>query len=422
MFQISLISQSDSSNRPRQKKRGSGGGGSRTKKRSIKQQTSPSPMPKLSTAPDKATHHNPYQERSPPLQHQHQQTSPTTATVTRRNAELLELSNIPGFTDSPSPPHPRGIIIDDSSPGSPPDSPPHSFLASADAVGAVAAAVTVVDSEHSSSSSSCDLSAGLSQRGQMGQKVSGGIKMTRESQSNNGGSSTAVSGSASSASSSAIKSLQNRSRDDYNADNQKPARLDILLDSPVTLSKEQQTEQSWNPEDRSLNIFVKEDDKSTFHRHPVAQSTDCIRGKKGYTRGLHVWQIHWSTRQRGTHAVVGVATKDAPLHCVGYQSLVGNNDQSWGWDLGRNKLYHDLKNTPGKTYPSILSNDENFVVPDTFLVCLDMDEGTLSYVVDGQYLGVAFRGLKGKKLYPIVSAVWGHCEITMTYLGGLDRK
>lgn len=51
-----------------------------------------------------------------------------------------------------------------------------------------------------------------------------------------------------------------------------------------------------------------------------------------------------------------------------------------------------------------------------------MDEGTLSFVVDGQYLGVAFRGLKGRKLYPIVSAVWGHCEITMKYIGGLDRK
>lgn len=51
-----------------------------------------------------------------------------------------------------------------------------------------------------------------------------------------------------------------------------------------------------------------------------------------------------------------------------------------------------------------------------------MDEGTLAFVVDGQYLGVAFRGLKGKKLYPIVSAVWGHCEITMKYIGGLDRN
>jgi SPRY domain-containing SOCS box protein 1/4 len=201
----------------------------------------------------------------------------------------------------------------------------------------------------------------------------------------------------------------------------RPARLDLILDMPPA-SVELQNKNGWNPEDRSLNIFVKEDDATTFHRHPVAQSTDCIRGKVGYTRGMHVWQMSWSTRQRGTHAVVGVATKEASLHINGYQSLVGANSESWGWDLGRNKLLHDLKNQAGQTYPAMLNSDETFVVPDSFYVVLDMDEGTLSYVVDGQYLGVAFRGLKGKKLYPIVSAVWGHCEITLKYIGGLDRK
>lgn len=201
----------------------------------------------------------------------------------------------------------------------------------------------------------------------------------------------------------------------------KPARLDMLLDMPPA-KLEVQYKHAWNNEDRSLNIFVKEDDKLTFHRHPVAQSTDCIRGKVGYTRGLHVWQIHWPTRQRGTHAVVGVSTAEAPLHSVGYTSLVGSNSESWGWDLGRNKLYHNCKNQPGVTYPVFLEPDESFVLPDSLLVVLDMDEGTLSFMVDGQYLGVAFRGLKGKKLYPIVSAVWGHCEITMRYINGLDRK
>lgn len=109
----------------------------------------------------------------------------------------------------------------------------------------------------------------------------------------------------------------------------------------------------------------------TFHRHPVAQSTDCIRGRVGYTKGLHVWELHWSTRQRGTHAVVGVATAEAPLHSVGYQSLVGNNQLSWGWDLGRNKLYHDAKNNNGVTYPALLKPDETFIVPDKFLGMLD---------------------------------------------------
>lgn len=55
-------------------------------------------------------------------------------------------------------------------------------------------------------------------------------------------------------------------------------------------------------------------------------------------------------------------------------------------------------------------------------VALDMDEGTLSFVANGRYLGQAFRGLQGKTLYLIVSAVWGHCQITAKYLGGLDRE
>ena len=97
-----------------------------------------------------------------------------------------------------------------------------------------------------------------------------------------------------------------------------PPRLEMLLDMP-SASREVQNKHAWNAEDRSLNIFVKEDDKLTFHRHPVAQSTDCIRSRFGYERGLHVMELSWSTRQRGTHAVVGVATAEAPLHSVGYQ-------------------------------------------------------------------------------------------------------
>ena len=191
-------------------------------------------------------------------------------------------------------------------------------------------------------------------------------------------------------------------------------------------SKEEQIRNGWNSKDKSVNVFVKDDDL-TMHRHPVAQSTDGVRGKVGFSRGLHCWEIKWGTRQRGTHAVVGVATADAPLTCVGYRSLVGADDKSWGWDLGRNKLYHGGKHyrdekSGCKVYPTFLDSDENFVVPEKILVVLDMDEGTLSYVADGQYLGTAFSGLKGKTLYPVISSVWGHCEVGIKYINSLNRK
>jgi len=219
----------------------------------------------------------------------------------------------------------------------------------------------------------------------------------------------------------ASSKVHNSSHKELLLEHRIPPRLEMLLDMPP-VSRDVQLKHAWNQDDRSFNIFVKEEDKLTFHRHPVAQSTDCIRSKIGYERGIHLFEITWSTRQRGTHAVVGVSTAEAPVHHVGYQSLVGSNEFSWGWDLGRNKVYHDSKNKPGTTYPANLRHDETFVVPDKFLVVLDMDEGTLGYVVDNQYLGPAFKGLRGKKLYLMISAVWGHCEITMKYLGGLDPE
>ena len=51
-----------------------------------------------------------------------------------------------------------------------------------------------------------------------------------------------------------------------------------------------------------------------------------------------------------------------------------------------------------------------------------MEEGVLGYVVEGRYLGPALRGFRGKKVYVAVSSVWGHCEISMKYMAGLERE
>jgi hypothetical protein len=45
-----------------------------------------------------------------------------------------------------------------------------------------------------------------------------------------------------------------------------PIKLDILLDRPP-VTREKQIEYGWNHEDRSMNIFVKQNDPCTFHRH-----------------------------------------------------------------------------------------------------------------------------------------------------------
>jgi len=164
-------------------------------------------------------------------------------------------------------------------------------------------------------------------------------------------------------------------------------RLATLLDSPA-VSREVAEQHTWNPSDKSFNIVMKADDPMVMRRQPVAQSTDCIRGRVGYTQGIHMWEVTWPARQRGTHAVLGVATREAPLHAVGYQSLVGNSDQSWGWDLGRLKVFHNNTSvTREQHYPGQLTHQSQWSVPDTVTMVLDMDAGSLGFSVAGQSLG-----------------------------------
>jgi hypothetical protein len=77
----------------------------------------------------------------------------------------------------------------------------------------------------------------------------------------------------------------NNNNSKFSSDCKMPPRLECLLDMPP-VDYETAALHSWNPDDRSLNIFVKESDPFTLHRHPVAQSTDCIRTKFGYTKGM----------------------------------------------------------------------------------------------------------------------------------------
>jgi len=191
-----------------------------------------------------------------------------------------------------------------------------------------------------------------------------------------------------------------------------PARVRMLLNQPK-VSRDEALDHGWNPADCSFNLNLKFGDPFTVKRRPVAQSTDCVRGKKSYSRGVHAWGFRWPKGERGTHAVVGVANSEQVLHCVGYRSLVGSGVHSWGWDLGRASAYHGGE---GRPYPR-----PNFSVPDTFTMVLDLESGSLAFKVDNTYLGPAFSGLKGP-LYPVISTVWGNSEVSLVYRGSLDPE
>lgn len=188
----------------------------------------------------------------------------------------------------------------------------------------------------------------------------------------------------------------------------------MLLSQPA-VAVEEALLHTWNPADCSFNLRLRPADPCTVVRRPVAQSTDCVRGKRSYSRGVHVWRVEWRAGERGTHAVVGVATRAAPLHSVGYRSLVGSGEESWGWDLGRSTAYHGNASRP---YPDLPAP---WAAPDTFHMILDMDAATLAFEAEGRYLGPAFTCLP-PALFPTISTVWGNCEVSLTYRGGLGPQ
>ena len=206
-----------------------------------------------------------------------------------------------------------------------------------------------------------------------------------------------------------------------------PFWLDALLDAPCS-PPATQLEYSWSLTDHSNNIYIKKEDMLTLHRQREIGTTDACRGRRGVSRGIHVWKITWPHDQRGTDAVIGVATENAPLYCVGYHSLVGDRtNQSWGWNIVRLFAIHNSCTRP---YPSCPHDgDAKFLskwypknIPDEVFMVLDMEEGSLSFVVNNRFLGNAFTGLQGRTLYPIISSVYGDSEVTLTYINGLMRK
>jgi len=164
-------------------------------------------------------------------------------------------------------------------------------------------------------------------------------------------------------------------------------KSELLSTLPSYKAKLRAFLRSWNPEDCSRNIYIKSNG-FTLHRNPVAQSTDGARGKTGFARGRHAWEIVWEG-PLGTVAVIGIATKEAPNQCHGYVALLGSNDQSWGWNLVDNHLLHN-GDSQGN-YPQ-LNNAPKYQVGERIRVILDCDDNTLAFERNYEFLGVAFRG------------------------------
>lgn len=214
------------------------------------------------------------------------------------------------------------------------------------------------------------------------------------------------------------------------------SRLAVILNSsPVSPAD---SRSHWSSVHRSPH-FLLSARKQEVTRSPVELSSDGVRAEVGVKGGLHVWEVLWNPDHRGSHAVMGISRRDCPLQASGYNVLVGGDAQSWGWELKTNQLWHggqSLGLYPGKRRgfhsgaaedlrpkSSTKAAETSLPIPERVLLVLDADAGTLGFVVDGSFLGVAFKDLPhGVELFPAVSSVRGGASIQLRYLNGATRE
>lgn len=195
----------------------------------------------------------------------------------------------------------------------------------------------------------------------------------------------------------------------------------ILNSSPVSLGD---SRSHWSSAHRSPHLPLSAC-KHEVTRSPVERSSDGVRAEKGVKSGLHVWEVVWSPDHRGSHAVVGISRQNCPVQASGYKVLVGEDSQSWGWELKTNQLWHEGQSLglyPGKRTDTKGAKTP-LPIPERVLLVLDADAGTLGFVVDSSFLGVAFKDLpRGVELFPAVSCVRGGATIRLRYLNGATRE
>ena len=56
----------------------------------------------------------------------------------------------------------------------------------------------------------------------------------------------------------------------------------------------------------------------------------------------------------------------------------------------------------------------SFIANNTIIINIFCNHNGL-HQTSNDFLGVAFSGLRGEELFPIVSAVWGHCEVSLCH-------
>jgi len=177
-------------------------------------------------------------------------------------------------------------------------------------------------------------------------------------------------------------------------------------DSPTLEPGLERHDWTWDTANRSQSVLLVQFNTQVIFHPTYSSGTASVFGSIPLvTPHHHYWEVNMLSPIYGTDVMVGLATKaiNTTPHSHSYASLLGHDSHSWGFS------YQGFVQHAGKK----VAYGNRWGKGNTVGVHFDSWRGTVEFYLDKSPLGVAFTGLQGKEVFPIVSSTAAKSEIKL---------
>jgi len=163
---------------------------------------------------------------------------------------------------------------------------------------------------------------------------------------------------------------------------------------------------TWDTTYRSQSVLLVQFNTQVIFHPTYSSGTAAILGNTPLSSPHHhYWEVKMLSPVYGTDVMVGLATKaiNTASHTHSFASLLGHDDNSWGFS------YQGFVQHAGKK----VAYGAKWGKGNTVGVHYDSWRGTVEFYLDRRPLGMAFTGLQGKEVFPIVSSTAAKSELKL---------
>ena len=177
-------------------------------------------------------------------------------------------------------------------------------------------------------------------------------------------------------------------------------------DDSNTVDSIERHDWTWDTGSRSQSVMLVQFNTQIIFHPTYSSGTASVFGSIPLVSPHHhYWEVAMLSPVYGTDMMVGLATKNinTTSHTHSFASLLGHDSHSWGFS------YQGFVQHGGKK----VVYGSRWGKGNTVGVHYDSWRGTVEFYLDRKPLGLAFSGLRGKEVFPIVSSTAAKSEMKL---------